>query len=247
MDEQFARQHTPAQPGPYVMLAMTDTGCGMNAEIQSRIFEPFFTTKELGKGTGLGLSTVYGVVKQSSGFIWVYSEPGRGTTFKIYLPLADELVEPELPSEKDSGAYPGSETILVVEDDAELRILTHRSLEELGYTILETGPTEAIRISERYEGAIHLMVTDVVMPGMSGRELADRLIVPRPEMKVLYVSGHTDDTIVHHGMLEPGLAFLQKPFSPRALARKVREVLAARPKADENATEGRISTVIDLK
>jgi two-component system cell cycle sensor histidine kinase/response regulator CckA len=228
LDEAYALQHRVVQPGRYVVLAMTDSGCGMDAETQAHIFEPFFTTKEVGKGTGLGLATVYGVVKQSGGYIWVYSEPGKGTTFKIYLPRVDELGEAEQRSEKPAKTDHGSETILLVEDDAALRKLTCRFLEDSGYAALTAeSPAEAARISEEYEGPIHLMVTDVVMPGMDGRELADRLAPLRPEMKVLYVSGYTDDAIIHHGMLEPGLAFLQKPFLPKALARKVREVLDA--------------------
>jgi len=228
LDEAYALQHRVVQPGRYVVLTMTDSGCGMDAETQAHIFEPFFTTKEVGKGTGLGLATVYGVVKQSGGYIWVYSEPGKGTTFKIYMPRVDELGEAEQRSETPAKMEHGSETILLVEDDAALRKLTCRSLEDSGYAVLTAeSPTEAARISEEYEGLIHLMVTDVVMPGMDGRELADRLTPLRPEMKVLYVSGYTDDAIVYHGMLEPGLAFLQKPFSPKALARKVREVLDA--------------------
>ncbi len=228
LDQDYAAQHPPTQPGSYIMLAMTDTGCGMDAETQARIFEPFFTTKEVGKGTGLGLSIVYGIVKQSGGYIWVNSKPGMGTSFKIYLPIADGHVELERPRVEVERARPASETILIAEDDAGLRMLTQRSLQEAGYTILEAAdPAEAVEISERYQGPIHLMVTDVVMPGMNGRELADRLTPIHPEMKVLYVSGYTDEAIVHHGALDPGVAFLPKPFSPKALIRKVAEVLDA--------------------
>jgi PAS domain S-box-containing protein len=226
IDEQYAARHDSALTGPHVMLAVTDTGCGMDAKTKAHIFEPFFTTKEFGKGTGLGLATVYGIVEQSGGWVWVYTEPSLGTTFKIYLPCVDPAIEIVLPSDKIEKVAGGSQTILVVEDDAALLQVTHRSLEEVGYAILAArSPAEAIHISESHPGPIHLMVSDVIMPGMSGDKLASYLSVLRPEMKVLYVSGYTDDTIVHHGVLEPGLAFLQKPFSPKTLARKVGEVL----------------------
>jgi CheY-like chemotaxis protein len=199
----------------------------MDAKTRAHIFEPFFTTKEFGKGTGLGLATVYGIVKQSGGWVWVYTEPSLGTTFKIYLPCVDSATEIGIPVTKVEKVAGGSQTILIVEDDVALLQVTHRSLKEVGYAILAAqSPAEAIHISESHLGPIHLMVTDVIMPGMSGDKLAAYLSVLRPEMKVLYVSGYTDDSIVHHGVLEPGLAFLQKPFSPRILARKVSEVLA---------------------
>jgi len=210
------------------MLSVTDTGCGMDEKTKARIFEPFFTTKEFGKGTGLGLATVYGIVKQSGGSVWVYTEVGIGTTFTIYLPCVDEALEMVSPSDKVENAERGSQTILIVEDDAALLQVTLQSLENVGYAILAAqSPAEAIQISESHSGPIHLMVTDVIMPGMSGAQLATHLSALRPGMKVLYVSGYTDDTIVCHGVLEPGLAFLQKPFSPKALARKVGEVIAA--------------------
>jgi PAS domain S-box-containing protein len=221
-------EESVTRPGPHVMLSVTDTGCGMDANTKNRIFEPFFTTKEFGKGTGLGLSTVYGIVKQSGGSIWVYSEVGIGTTFKIYLPCVGPILENASPGDKLEKVEGGSQTILVVEDEAALLQVTHQSLEAVGYLILAAhSPAEAIRISESHPGPIHLMVTDVIMPGMNGAQLATHLSAPRPDMKVLYVSGYTDDTIVRHGVLEPGLAFLQKPFSPKTLARKVSEVLAA--------------------
>ena len=227
-DEEFAAQHPSTQPGPHAMLSVTDTGCGMDEKTKARIFEPFFTTKEFGKGTGLGLATVYGIVKQSGGSVWVYTEVGIGTTFKIYLPCVDEVLEMVSPSNKVEKAERGSQTILIVEDDAALLQVTLQSLENVGYAILAAqSPAEAIQISESHSGPIHLMVTDVIMPGMSGAQLATHLSALRPGMKVLYVSGYTDDTIVCHGVLEPGLAFLQKPFSPKALARKVGEVIAA--------------------
>ena len=227
LSEQYAEMHQPVAPGPYVMLAVSDTGCGMDAETKARVFEPFFTTKEKGKGTGLGLSTVYGIVKQSGGYVWVYSEPGRGTTFKIYLPRVDAPAQP--PAQRpEAGSVAGTETILLGEDDDMLRPLAKGLLERLGYTVLEaTNTEEALAIAARHAGPIHLLVADVVMPGASGRDLARRLSESRPETRTLYMSGYTDDAIVHHGMLEPGLNFLQKPFTPAVLARKVRDVLDA--------------------
>jgi two-component system, cell cycle sensor histidine kinase and response regulator CckA len=226
IDEDYALQHPSTQAGPHVMLSVSDTGCGMDADTKAHMFEPFFTTKEFGKGTGLGLSTVYGIVKQSGGSVWVYSEVGIGTTFKIYLPCVGPAPEIAAPSDIPEKIEGGLQTILVVEDEVPLLEVTHRSLEAFGYVILAANsPAEAMRISASHPGPIHLMVTDVIMPGMSGAQLASRLSASRPEMKVLYVSGYTDDTIVRHGVLEPGLAFLQKPFSPRTLARKVDEVL----------------------
>ena len=227
LDEDYADDHSSLQRGAYVLLAVTDDGCGMDAKTKAHIFEPFFTTKQPGKGTGLGLATVYGIVKQSSGFVWVYSEPGFGTTFKIYLPCVDQIPDALLPIDIVETTDRGCHTILIVEDDPALLQVTRRSLEEIGYVILAAQLlAEAADISERFQGRIDLMVTDVIMPGMNGSQLASQLTVQRPEMKVLYVSGYKDDAIVHHGVLEPGLAFLEKPFSPKMLARKVREVLA---------------------
>jgi len=224
----YAELHKPVVPGPYVMLAVSDTGTGMTPEIQARIFEPFFTTKEKGKGTGLGLSTVYGIVKQSEGYVWVYSEPSKGTTFKVYLPRVDAAAD-ELSKPKATGTLAGTETILLAEDDAILRPLAKQLLEKLGYRVLEGGDAaEALAAAQRHTGPIHLLIADVILPGPSGRELARRLAVARPDTKVVYVSGYTDDAIVHHGMLEPGLNFLQKPFTPATLARKVRDVLDAK-------------------
>ena len=228
LDQAYAEQHFPAQPGSYVLLAVSDTGTGMDAATMSRIFEPFFTTKETGKGTGLGLATVYGVVKQSGGYIWVYSEPGQGTSFKVYLPRVTEAPQPAPAAPTRAAALMGSETVLLVEDDEMVRNLARRMLEARGYTVLSASRGEdALGVVERHDGPIDLLVTDVVMPGMSGRSVAQRLLGLRPGLKVLYLSGYTDDAIVRHGMLEPGIAFLQKPFSADALARKVREVLDA--------------------
>jgi two-component system, cell cycle sensor histidine kinase and response regulator CckA len=222
-------QRDPARPellpGPYVVLTVSDTGIGMDQSTKSHLFEPFFTTKEQGKGTGLGLATVYGIVKQSGGFIWAESEPELGARFTIYLPrVASAIPAAAVPSLASS--LSGSETILVVEDEPGVRKLTCRALSGQGYTILraECGE-EALRVSDEYEGTIHLLVTDVVMPGMAGPELVKRLAAVRPETKVLYLSGYTDDSIVHHGMLEPGIILLQKPFTPQSLVHKVREVL----------------------
>ena len=227
LSEQYADLHQFVMPGRYVMLAVSDTGIGMDAETKARVFEPFFTTKEKGKGTGLGLSTVYGIVKQSGGYVWAYSEAGRGTTFKIYLPRVDAPAEPQAP-QRQAATLRGTETILLAEDDEMLRPLAKGLLEKLGYTVLETEhAAQALAVAGAHAGPIHLLLSDVVMPGGSGRDLARRLAESRPDTKVLYISAYTDDAIVHHGMLEPGLAFLQKPFTPDALARKVREVLDA--------------------
>jgi two-component system cell cycle sensor histidine kinase/response regulator CckA len=226
LDETYCQSHPSMHPGRYVVLAVTDTGIGMDAETQMHVFEPFFTTKELGKGTGLGLATVYGVVKQSGGFIWVYSELGKGTTFQIYLPRVDEPVEAEATRSSKTEPARGTDTILLAEDAESLRKLTCTFLEKNGYAVLPaTNATEAIATAAEHNGPIDLLLTDVVMPGMSGRELANRLAVKRPEMRVIYMSGYTDDAIVHHGVLESGTLFIEKPFSQEALLRKVREAL----------------------
>ncbi|MCL5883915.1 MAG: response regulator [Deltaproteobacteria bacterium] len=230
LDDAYARTHGGASPGPHVMLAVSDTGCGMDAETLSRVFEPFFTTKEKGKGTGLGLSTVYGIVKQSGGCIYAYSEPGSGTAMKIYLPcVTGDAVREDDERESESGdRLHGSETILLVEDEETLRKLASEILQANGYTVLaaENGE-EALRRLHNSPGIPNLLVTDVVMPRMGGRELSDRIKAVYPGTRVLYMSGYTDNAIVHHGVLDPGVSYLQKPFSPKTLARKVREVLDA--------------------
>ena len=226
LDEEYASRHATVRPGSYVMLAVSDTGIGMDNETQTHMFEPFFTTKEKGKGTGLGLATVYGIVKQSGGYIWTYSEPGKGTTFKIYLPRVEAGIHEADAERVSPSILKGEETVLVVEDEGMLRELACELLQSSGYTVLEAGNgSKAIEISRGHRGPIHLLMTDVVMPGMSGRELAQRLHDDRRDMKVLYVSGYTDDSVLRNGLLEPGTAFLQKPFTRDSLARKVREML----------------------
>jgi PAS domain S-box-containing protein len=226
IDEQYARQHGVAVlPGPYVMLAISDTGIGMDEATRGQIFEPFFTTKGPGKGTGLGLSTVHGIVKQSNGFIWVYSEVGQGTSFKIYLPQVAEVADGQRRSPTIASAR-GTETILVVEDVGGLRNLVKRMLGSVGYTVLTaTDGEDALRLLEDYKEPVHLVLSDVVMPTMGGRILAERFGRTRPEMKVLYMSGYTDDVVVRHGVLDEGMPFLGKPFTVVDLTRKVREVL----------------------
>src|SRR5580704_17430995 len=236
LDEEYARFHAPLRPGNYVMLAISDTGAGMDTETQSHIFEPFFTTKGP-KGTGLGLSTVYGIVKQSGGYIWVHSDPGKGTTFKIYLPRVAESAESPAqvaaPAESVT-TEPGTETILVVEDEANLRYLARQFLEKLGYRVIDAGDgAVAMQIAVAHEGVIHLLLTDVVMPGINGRELAQRISEIRPNVKVLYMSGYTENVIGHNGMLDDGVRLLQKPFTLRDLKSKVREVLDATPTPPE--------------
>ncbi|HEX7333551.1 MAG TPA: ATP-binding protein [Pyrinomonadaceae bacterium] len=230
LDESYARDHVSVVPGDYVMLAISDTGCGMDEETRLRIFEPFFTTKESGKGTGLGLSMVYGIVRQSGGNIWVYSEEGRGTTFKIYFPRVTAEAEEYKRAAQTGNVPKGSETILLVEDAEWVRKLARQVLETAGYRVLEAASAEtAIKVCEKINGdKIDLLLTDVVMPGMSGNDMSKVLLKKQPGMPVLYMSGYTDDAIVQHGVLEPGINFLQKPFSPGALAAKVREVLDAR-------------------
>ena len=226
LDEGYAAQHAGVEPGPYVLLSITDTGAGMTPEVVQHLFEPFFTTKEIGMGTGLGLSTVYGIVKQAGGWIWVYSEPGRGSTFKVYLPRAGGAPE-QLPAPVSAAeSLHGTETVLVVEDQPEVRKLTLAMLGSQGYRLLEAASgSEALSLCARHPEPIHLLITDVVMPGMTGRELATRLLALRPSLKTLYTSGYTANAIGQEGALAPGVAYLPKPFSPVQLAAKVREVL----------------------
>ncbi|MBI3894490.1 MAG: PAS domain S-box protein [Acidobacteria bacterium] len=227
LDEGYARLHSPCKPGSYVRLAVSDTGMGMDAQTRARIFEPFFTTKPLGKGTGLGLSMVYGIVQQSNGYIWVYSEPGHGTSFKIYLPRVKEIAEFSQASQ--AGAVPlprGSETVLVVEDEPPVRELTREFLESNGYQVLDADSgSAALELVKNYPRPIHLLLTDLIMPKMSGKELVTELGKLLPEMKVLYMSGYTDEMIGNHGILEAETHFLQKPFTRDALVNKVREAL----------------------
>ncbi|MCA1586739.1 MAG: PAS domain S-box protein, partial [Acidobacteria bacterium] len=226
LDETYVTNHPGASQGPHVMLAVTDTGSGMSADAMSHVFEPFFTTKPRGEGTGLGLATTYGIVKQSGGSIWVYSEIGQGTTFKVFLPRAADVNHRRTAAAAPAEIVGGTETILIAEDQAEVRTLTRTILGMHGYTVVEAtcGP-DALRIVGEQRGTIHLLLTDVIMPTMSGRELVSHLQQTHPGIKVLYCSGYTDDAIVRHGKLDSGVAFLQKPFTPRSLLSKVREVL----------------------
>ena len=226
LDDEYVRRHVGARPGPHVMLAVSDTGTGIPHEIQSQIFEPFFTTKEQGKGTGLGLATVYGIVKQSGGYIEVDSEPGQGTTFRIYLPRLEAAAVTVDRSVRPAAAAGGTETILLVEDEEGVRELARDILRASGYTVLEArNGAEALLLCERHQGPLDMLLTDVVMPRMSGRELAERLAPLRPDLSVLYMSGYTDDAVIRHGVLGAGTAFLQKPFTPAALVLRVRETL----------------------
>jgi PAS domain S-box-containing protein len=237
LDRGYSATHTSVEPGLYVMMTVTDTGCGMDADTQARIFEPFFTTKGPGKGTGLGLATVYGVVKQSGGYIYVYSEVSRGTTFKIYLPQVTAELDKLAPEAEKKRSARGSETILFVEDEQSVRELVRDYLVGAGYCMLEASDgVQALKVAAAHPGPVHMLITDVVMPHLSGPELATKLSAERSDMKVLFISGYTDDTVFRHGVLEGGVAFLQKPFNLKALAQKIREVLsgesAATPPAD---------------
>jgi len=226
IDEHYAKHHISAKPGHYILLSVSDTGEGMNETTKARIFEPFYTTKKAGKGTGLGLSTVYGIVKQANGNIWVYSEPGKGTTFKIYLPVAEGTLEISTKKNLDTKDYKGTETILVVEDDPSVRELTCNFLRYYGYNVIETRDVDhALDVSKDLAGQFSILITDVVMPKMSGHELSRHILAENPGIKILYVTGYTDNSIVHHGILDEGVNLLTKPFGPDDLAKKVREVL----------------------
>jgi len=227
VDAELASKHLAVEPGPFVQLAVSDTGCGMDQETLSRIFEPFFTTKEKDKGTGLGLSTVYGIIRQSGGNIWVYSEPGEGTTFKIFLPRQlSATVATSIKPSLSPGRTRGTETILVAEDEAALNSIVRRALESAGYKVLvAANGEEALQVSTQYMDEIHLLLTDVVMPKLSGRTLGEELVKTRPMLRVIFMSGYTDEAIVHHGVLDAGTHFLVKPFTTADLTRKVREVL----------------------
>ena len=227
LDGEYARAHLGVAPGAYVMLAVSDTGIGMDRATQARIFEPFFTTKEQGKGTGLGLATVFGIVRQAGGAVWVYSEPGKGSTFKVYLPRVDEAATNARSGDDAMPALArGSETILLVEDEDLVRGVTKRILVRAGYRVIEArSPHQALILAEQEAGRIDLVLTDVIMPKMNGRQLADRLLAERPGLRILFMSGYTDDVILQHGVLDGRAPFLQKPVSPDDLTRKVREVL----------------------
>ncbi len=226
LDENYTASQQSARPGEYVRLSVSDTGCGMDSATQVRVFEPFFTTKEPDKGTGLGLATVYGIVMQSGGHIELYSELGLGTTFKIYIPRCRDGITLESAQPAAQEPPQGCETVLLVEDEDGVRTLARMALEKNGYTVLEARhPHEALQLLEGHHGAVQILVSDVVMPNMSGRQLAERLLPARPEMKVLYISGYTDDAVVRHGLLDSTTPFLQKPFTPDTLARKVRSIL----------------------
>ncbi len=228
LDETYVRAYPDLTPGPYVLLAVSDTGCGMTPEVKARLFEPFFTTKEVGKGTGLGLATVYGIIKQSGGHIAVYSEVGVGTTFKVYLPQCEEPVSEMMRRSPAAEVPMGAGTVLLVEDEDDVRLLTRRALQRQGYTVLEARHGgEALKVWAKHKGTIDLMISDVVMPEMNGGELARRLLQEQPDLKVLFLSGYTDSAVLRANLLEEGRAFLQKPFTPRLLSRKVHEVMSA--------------------
>jgi signal transduction histidine kinase/ActR/RegA family two-component response regulator len=228
LDADYAAGHLGVLPGPYVLLAVSDTGIGMDRATQARAFEPFFTTKEQGKGTGLGLSTVFGIVQQSGGAIWLYSEPGQGATFKIYLPRVEGAVRPLVLPETTAARPRGTETILLLEDEEQVRAIARSILADAGYHVLVAAtPAEALLVSERHPTRIDLLLTDLVMPKMNGKQVSEKIRFLRPGIRVLFMSGYTDDVILHHGVLEAGVAFLQKPLTPDALTRKVRQVLDA--------------------
>lgn len=233
LDADYARSHPGTIPGSHIMLAVTDTGTGMDEETQQRIFEPFFTTKGMGKGTGLGLATVFGIAKEAGGSVWVYSEVGVGTTFKIYLPRVDEIAPTPEQAAPSRSLKEGEGTILLVEDEAGVRALVVATLNHCGYQILESkNGAEAFAHCAEHPGHIDLLLTDLMLPGETGREIAERVMAERSEIKVLYMSGYTDDTVIRHGLLEGNIEFMQKPFSPAALSRKVAAMLQEVPVAE---------------
>jgi CheY-like chemotaxis protein len=225
IDEDYASTHADTTPGPYVMISVTDTGAGMTRDVREKLFEPFFTTKEKGKGTGLGLPSVYGIVKQSGGFVWVYSEPGKGTTFKVYLPKSEETRSTSRNTPTRNRKI-GSETILLVEDDDEVRSVATRILRRNGYRVLEAGNgADALRVCEEEDEPVDLIVTDIVMPEMNGPELAEKIREKQPDARILFTSGYTEDAVIRQSFLHPGEAFIEKPFTPASLAKKARELL----------------------
>jgi len=226
LDESYKKKHEPVVPGKYVMLAVEDTGCGMDSKTQLRIFDPFFTTKEVGKGTGLGLATVYGIVKQTGGYIWVYSEVDQGTVFKIYLPRIEKTLQPVEQKAAELPVLKGWETILFAEDSESLREMGREYLQSIGYTVLPAASgKEALQQAKDFGKTIHLLVTDVVMPELNGPDLARQIVALRPEIKVIFTSGYTSETLAQRGSLDPSVAYIQKPYRPKALARRIREVL----------------------
>lgn len=246
LDDAYRDGHLMVVPGRYVMFSVEDTGCGMTHETQSRIFDPFFTTKGVGKGTGLGLATVYGIVKQSGGYIWVYSELGKGSVFKIYLPLIEQSAQPGEKSEQESMAFRGSETILLAEDTDSLREMAKEYLESVGYTVIAAvSGKDALQRAKDFDGTIHLLLTDVVMPEMSGPELAAELASLRPGIKIIFTSGYTDDAIARQGILDPSVTFVQKPYRPKALARRIREVLGEPREMDRERTFDKLQTPVN--
>jgi len=247
LDECYRTKHQQVVPGQYVMLAVGDTGCGMDYATQSRIFDPFFTTKELGKGTGLGLATVYGIVKQSGGYIWVYSELGKGTIFKIYLPRVEQFAQETKKEDPQTTVVRGCETILLAEDSESLREMARECLDSAGYTVLEAASgAEALQKAKDFDGMIHLLLTDVVMPAMSGPELARYIAALRPETRVLFTSGYTSEAIVRQGGIRPACAFIQKPYRPKALVRKVQDVLGEPAPKVGNPTPSGLQTSINV-
>lgn len=248
LDDSYKAEHQVVIPGRYVMLVVEDTGSGMDRHTQARIFDPFFTTKELGKGTGLGLATVYGIVKQSGGYIWVYSELDKGTLFKVYLPRVEDSVQPAKQKEPLAPVLHACETILLAEDSAALREMAREYLESIGYVVLEAASgAQALQKAREFDGTIHLLLTDVVMPEMSGPELARQMAALRPEVRVIFTSGYTNDAIARQGVLDPAVAFIQKPFRPKALARKIQEVLAEPSQQASDHASSALETPITAK